>query len=90
MLDTLREENPFVGDSTDKEQVGGFEAFLQKLESLKKGEIYPFTMIFVDPMSNCFIQNPHYPSPDTHVIVEEYERTFEENEELGINDMKVN
>lgn len=40
-------------------------------------------------MSNCFIQNPDYPEEDSHVKVEEYERTFEQNEELGINDMKL-
>lgn len=40
-----------------------------------------------DPLSNCFVQNPRHPEPDPLVTCEVYERTFEQNEELGINDM---
>jgi len=60
-----------------------------RLQELKEGKILPFTLIMDDPMSNCFIRNPFYPEEDPNVTVEEYERTFEQNEDLGINDMKV-
>ena len=47
-------------------------------------------MILDDPLSNSFI----FPigdnnKNDTRLKKEEYERTFEQNEDLGINDMKV-
>ncbi len=29
------------------------------------------------------------PDPDPEMVVERYERTFEQNEELGLNDMKT-
>lgn len=43
----------------------------------------------IDPTSNSYIQNFNAPEPDPNLIIEEYERTFEENEELGLNDMKT-
>lgn len=89
MLGTLRDDNPFVGDSADLSETSKFGQFLIKLQDLKDGNSYPFTMILDDPMSNCFIQNPSYPEEDPQVSVEIYERTFEQNEELGINDMQV-
>ena len=37
-----------------------------------------------DPLDNCFILNRYYPSEDKDVEIEEYERTQEQNEDLGI------
>ena len=34
-------------------------------------------------------QNLYAPDPDPEMTIEKYERTFEQNEELGINDMKT-
>jgi hypothetical protein len=36
----------------------------------------------------CF-QSFTHPTPDSGIIVTEYERTHVHNEELGLNDMKV-
>jgi len=49
----------------------------------------PFTMILDDPLSNSFIQNPYYPDPDPRVKVHIYNRTLEQNDELGLTDMKT-
>lgn len=84
---TLSDDNPFVGDSAPTDQKSGFQIFMDKLQDLKDGKILPFTVIMNDPLSNCFVQNPKYPEPDPLVVCEVYERTFEQNEELGINDM---
>ena len=89
MLSTLRDDNPFVGDSAEVTQKSNFESFLTKLDDMKAGKILPFTLILNDPMSSCFIQNPNHPDPDPIVDIEVYERTFEQNEDLGINDMVV-
>lgn len=74
-----------MGDSKTNEK---FVQFLAKLEHLKSGEI-PFTFVMDDPLSNCFIYNPNAPADDPQITVEIYERTDEQNEELGLNDMNV-
>jgi len=42
-----------------------------------------------DPLSNSFVQNPNYPAEDPSVLVEVYDRTKDQNEELGLNDIKT-
>ncbi|SCZ87395.1 BZ3500_MvSof-1268-A1-R1_Chr2-2g04861 [Microbotryum saponariae] len=48
-----------------------------------------FTVILDDPLSNSYIQNLYAPDDDPNMTVEIYERTHEQNEELGLNDMKT-
>lgn len=84
--DKLEEVNPFAsGDSSLNEK---FLKFLRYLEKLKEGNT-EFTLILDCPLANCYIYSPLYPDEDPQVIVEEYERTHEQNEDLGVNDMKV-
>jgi zinc finger protein len=81
----LDDNNPFGhGDSATNQQ---FQVFLAKMEELKSGN-KPFTIILDDPISNCFIYNPHAPEDDPQIEVLVYERTEEQNDELGISDMK--
>lgn len=49
----------------------------------------PFTVILDDPLSNSYLQNIYAPDPDPNMTTETYERTWEQNEDLGLNDMKV-
>ena len=37
----------------------------------------------------CCVQSLTAPEPDDSLVVEDYERSFEQNEELGLNDMKT-
>lgn len=46
-------------------------------------------MILDDPLANSYIQNIYAPDPDPNMTIEAYDRTFEQNEELGLNDIKV-
>lgn len=46
-----------------------------------------FTLILDDPVSNSYLQNLYAPDPDPNMQIEEYERTYEQNEELGLNGM---
>lgn len=48
-----------------------------------------FTIILDDPLANSYMQNLYAPDPDPNMTIELYDRTFEENEELGLNDIKV-
>lgn len=89
IINTLKEQNPFVGDSAESEQMKKWNEFLGKVELMKAGEMLPFTLELDDPLDNCFILNPNYPQPDPNVVVEEYERTAEQKEELGLDHMSV-
>ncbi|KAH9888875.1 zf-ZPR1-domain-containing protein [Cubamyces lactineus] len=74
------------GDSrSDKDS---FEQFLKKLKAVKNVE-HPFTLILDDPLANSYLQNIYAPDPDPNMTIEMYDRTWEQNEELGLNDMKV-
>lgn len=47
------------------------------------------TLILDDPLGNSYLQNLYAPEPDPAMTIEEYERTFEQNESLGLNDMRL-
>ena len=78
---------PFsTGDSSINNDINDFIKKLRQLQQLKQ----KFTLILDDPLSNSFIFPVGDNSEnDTKLKKEEYERTFEQNEDLGINDMKV-
>ncbi|PPR05553.1 hypothetical protein CVT24_003292 [Panaeolus cyanescens] len=82
-------EKAFVsGDSSEDEEKKKFQQFLAGLKAVKNAE-RPFTVILDDPLANSYIQNLYAPDPDPNMTTEFYERTFEQNEELGLNDIKV-
>jgi zinc finger protein len=93
------------GDSAKPGSVDAMEVFLGKLKQVRSvpfrgskvvlllkqamtAEI-PFTVILDDPLANCYIQNPFAPDDDPKMTTELYERTFQQNEELGLNDIQV-
>jgi len=82
----LVESNPFVGGDSEKSQklreVG-------KVLDLYASGSEKFVLILDDPNDNSYIQNIFSPEIDPNLTVEIYERTFEQNEELGLNDMKT-
>lgn len=49
----------------------------------------PFTIILDDPLANSYIQNLYAPDKDPNMEETVYERTFDQNEELGLNDMNT-
>lgn len=38
---------------------------------------------------SLYVQNVYAPDPDPEMKIEKYVRTFEQNEDLGLNDMKT-
>uniref|UniRef100_A0A8C1A370 Zinc finger protein 259 n=1 Tax=Cyprinus carpio carpio TaxID=630221 RepID=A0A8C1A370_CYPCA len=46
-------------------------------------------IILDDPAGNSYLQNVYAPDPDPEMKIEKYTRTFEQNEDLGLNDMKT-
>ncbi|KAJ7102543.1 zf-ZPR1-domain-containing protein [Mycena belliarum] len=76
------------GDSSNAEGRSTFEDFLGKLKEVKEAS-RPFTLIIDDPLANSYVQNLYAPDPDPNMTVEAYDRTWEQDEELGLNDIKV-
>lgn len=82
----LIESNPFVGgDSSKSEKL----AKVGEILDLYSTGTEKFVLILDDPNSNSYIQSFYAPEPDPFLTEEVYERTFEQNEELGLNDMKT-
>eukprot|EP00090_Calanus_glacialis_P037142 TRINITY_DN6369_c0_g1_i1.p1 TRINITY_DN6369_c0_g1~~TRINITY_DN6369_c0_g1_i1.p1 ORF type:complete len:448 (-),score=170.81 TRINITY_DN6369_c0_g1_i1:80-1423(-) len=48
-----------------------------------------FTVVLDDPAGNSYMQNVYAPEEDPELTIETYERSFDQNEDLGLNDMKV-
>lgn len=78
------------GDSLASEEKAKWNRFFEGLDAAIKGE-REFTIVLVDPLASSYVQSlADDPSqPDDRMTVEEYDRTHEEEEELGLNDMKV-
>ncbi|KAJ1838050.1 nucleolar zinc-finger protein, partial [Coemansia sp. RSA 2708] len=88
--DELGSRIPFLeGDSAEAERRVRFKNFLAKLEAAADGQVFPLTLTLDDPMAHSYIQNIYAPDPDPNMLLEEYERTFEQNEDLGLNDINV-
>eukprot|EP01132_Coremiostelium_polycephalum_P004655 gene4655-5817_t len=88
ILDEI-EKNPFFrGDSADPKTREKYEEVTSTMKQFIANE-KPFTLIIDDPISNSYIQNIYAPDPDPNLTVVEYERTYEQNDELGLNDMNT-
>ena len=48
-----------------------------------------FTIVMEDPLASSYIQNVYAPDNDPNMTIEEFERTFDQNEGLGLNDIKT-
>lgn len=73
-------------DSNIGEDEANFGNFLKCLKECMSAQ-RKFTLILDDPVSNSYLQNLYAPDPDPNMQIEEYERTYEQNEELGLNGM---
>jgi ZPR1 zinc finger protein len=82
-------ENPFaIGDSGERSAKENFAHFLARLESFARAK-EPFTMELDDPVANCYVQSLTAPQPDPQLEIEDYVRNAEQDDELGLHDMKT-
>ncbi|XP_051896037.1 zinc finger protein ZPR1 [Pristis pectinata] len=82
-------KNPFyAGDSNVPEKSVKLKEFAYKLDEIMLGKKEAH-LILDDPAGNSYLQNLYAPDPDPEMKIEKYERTFQHNEELGLNDMKT-
>lgn len=77
-----------TSDSMDTETRKNWETFFGNLGKAINGEL-KFTVILVDPLAGSYIQNVYAPDEDPNMKYEDYERTQEQNEDLGLNDIDV-
>ncbi|NXF33218.1 ZPR1 protein, partial [Nyctibius bracteatus] len=85
----LVERNPFtLGDSSAPGRTARLQEFIAKLHEIIEGKAKAH-FIMDDPAGNSYLQNVYAPEEDPELKVERYERTFEQNEDLGLNDMKT-
>lgn len=77
------------GDSMSNETRTRWNAFFDKLDRAIRAE-FPFSITLADPLANSFVQkNTDGDEPDPQIKIEEYERTEDEMEDLGLRDMKT-
>lgn len=77
------------GDSLNPNEKTQWDVFFEGLDAAIAGK-KPFTIILTDPFASSFVQplvDP--PAPDPKITKESYQRTEEEEEELGLRDMKL-
>merc|ERR1712142_782156 len=79
--------NPFgMGDSAEK--MTKMKTLVADLDLVMAGDKF-VTIVLDDAVGNSYLQNTYAPDPDPNLIVEKYERTEEQDIELGIKDMKM-
>lgn len=89
MLDEIENNSMWgAGDATAPDVQERMDKFKERMRKCIEGT-EKFTLILDDPAGNSYMQNLYAPDPDPEMKVEDYERTFEQNEELGLNDMKT-
>ena len=87
MREQLFDNNMSMGDS-DVERSARWRAFESAFEDCAKGRM-PFTLIMEDPLANSYVYSPFAPEPDPRLQVETYQRSWDEDETLGLHDMCV-
>lgn len=76
------------GDSMAASDKDKWQRFFSRLDGAINGDI-KFVITLQDPMANSYVQDLCAPAPDHQIIIEEYTRTDEEEDDLGLKDMKV-
>ncbi|XP_011694244.1 PREDICTED: zinc finger protein ZPR1 [Wasmannia auropunctata] len=89
MKEQLSSSTAFTGDSSDSETVNRMEAFIAQLNEVLDGR-RKVTLILDDPAGNSYVQSLTDDGlSDDRLKITKYDRNFEQNEELGLNDIKV-
>lgn len=76
------------GDSMTSESKRTWDEFFASVSDAIAGK-KPFTLVLEDPLAASYVQSFTAPEPDPQIKVEEYERTEEEMEDLGLKDIKT-
>ncbi|ODQ66711.1 zf-ZPR1-domain-containing protein [Nadsonia fulvescens var. elongata DSM 6958] len=77
-----------TSDSMDDETHNRWKNFLARLMDAAEAKI-AFTVIMTDPLAASYIQNVYAPDADPNMTIVEFDRTQEQNDDLGLSDMNV-
>ncbi|KAL3984948.1 ZPR1 zinc-finger domain family protein [Acanthocheilonema viteae] len=88
--DQLKEQGSFflVGDSKSEAENEQMKKFLDNFEQILQLR-KKVCLVLDDPTGNSYIQSLNAPMDDSRLKKEYYERSNEQNDELGLNDMKT-
>uniref|UniRef100_A0A0N5CD22 Zinc finger protein ZPR1 n=1 Tax=Strongyloides papillosus TaxID=174720 RepID=A0A0N5CD22_STREA len=85
----LEEQGRFlIGDSATNDAKGKFGELVGKFDDVLNLKL-PVTIILDDPAGNSYIQSVTAPIDDPQLEKTFYTRSYEQNEELGLNDIKT-
>ncbi|KAI4109659.1 MAG: hypothetical protein L6R37_000346 [Teloschistes peruensis] len=76
------------GDSMPDETRQAWNRFFEILDKAIRGEM-EYTILLEDPLANSYMQSLMAPEPDPQLREEDYARTKEEEDDLGISDMRT-
>lgn len=77
-----------AGDSMEAGTKRTWDDFFTGLTAAIEGR-KQFTMILEDPLASSYVQSYTAPEPDPQIELQDYERTEEEEEHLGLRDIKT-
>lgn len=89
MKDQLAGNDVMFHDSSDDASKNRFQGFIERFDKLIQLETSS-TLILDDPAGNSYVQSlSDNDELDDKLTIEKYERSYEQNEELGLNDIKT-
>ncbi|KAB8342892.1 hypothetical protein FH972_022489 [Carpinus fangiana] len=88
VFDTSDQGAVAEGDSMIVTERQKWKSFFDKLDEAINGDI-PFTVVLEDPLAKSYVQSFTAPDPDPQITTEEYDRTAQEEEDLGLNDIQT-
>ena len=77
-----------AGDSMAPETKKKWTTFFERLESAIKGD-KEFQLVLKDPFAGSYVQSRATQGPDSQIKVLDYNRSDEEEESLGLKDIKT-
>lgn len=76
------------GDSMTSESKQAWDTFFAALSEAVEGK-KAFTLVLEDPLAASYVQSLTAPAPDPQIEIEDYERTAQEEEDLGLADIQT-
>ena len=76
------------GDSMEEDMKLSWLHFFAGLDKAIEGKMQ-YTIELEDPLASSYVQSLTAPEPDPQIEIEDYERTKEEEEDLGLSDMRT-
>lgn len=77
-----------TGDSMQTGQRSKWTEFFAGLDAAIAGD-RTFTIVLEDPLAGSYVQSFTAPEPDRQITVEDYQRSEQEEEDLGLRDIKT-